>query len=398
MIVALTHSFSNPPAFGGSVRTFNILSQLSKYDATELIYPRSYFVKTKLLFENECYSSQFFGRAIRSGPIMSAVSSISTGDRTASVASSFAIFPLSYPLLLRRTLEKGFHNLRFLIFEHAYPYSVVRRRLAKKYSGQIIYDAHNVEYDHLVTDSAGFYRPVARSIFGIERQLCESSEAILVVSASDRLRLSQLYHLALNKIHVLPNGVDCEAIRPANSGDHTLTKRALDLANRPIVLFIGGAIKPNVDALYFIEDLASKLTGITFLIVGKVSMFSKNHKSNLVTMGEVSERRKNIALAAADVAINPVDQGTGTSLKMTEYLAAGLPIVTTPIGSRGMNLNKEAIISSREGFIECIKYIINNPQVGKEMGIAGRQLAMSFDWKNLVQSVWSEVLCKISMA
>jgi len=39
--------------------------------------------------------------------------------------------------------------------------------------------------------------------------------------------------------------------------------------------------------------------------------------------------------AAADIAVNPVAYGSGSSVKIAEYLAAGLPIVTTPVGARG---------------------------------------------------------------
>ena len=39
---------------------------------------------------------------------------------------------------------------------------------------------------------------------------------------------------------------------------------------------------------------------------------------------------------AADVAINPMQEGSGVNLKVLEYLATGLPTVTTPFGIRGL--------------------------------------------------------------
>ena len=41
------------------------------------------------------------------------------------------------------------------------------------------------------------------------------------------------------------------------------------------------------------------------------------------------------AFAAADIGVNPVRTGSGSNLKIAEYLAAGLPVVTTPVGMRG---------------------------------------------------------------
>jgi glycosyltransferase involved in cell wall biosynthesis len=39
----------------------------------------------------------------------------------------------------------------------------------------------------------------------------------------------------------------------------------------------------------------------------------------------------------ADVAINPIESGSGTNLKMLEYAAAGVPILPPPHGARGLS-------------------------------------------------------------
>jgi glycosyltransferase involved in cell wall biosynthesis len=39
--------------------------------------------------------------------------------------------------------------------------------------------------------------------------------------------------------------------------------------------------------------------------------------------------------AAADVALNPLSSGAGTNVKMSEFLAVRLPVVTTRLGARG---------------------------------------------------------------
>jgi hypothetical protein len=42
--------------------------------------------------------------------------------------------------------------------------------------------------------------------------------------------------------------------------------------------------------------------------------------------------------AAADIAFNGVFRGSGTNLKMAEFIAAKLPILTSTAGMRGYNL------------------------------------------------------------
>ena len=59
---------------------------------------------------------------------------------------------------------------------------------------------------------------------------------------------------------------------------------------------------------------------------------------NVVFTGQVIERVKRTLLAAADVALNPVLHGSGTNLKVIEYLASGVPVVSTAFGVRGLEV------------------------------------------------------------
>ena len=69
-----------------------------------------------------------------------------------------------------------------------------------------------------------------------------------------------------------------------------------------------------------------------------------------------------MALIAADIAINPILRGSGTNLKMLEYLAAGLPIITTQEDDRGLDLEHldSAIISEIDRFLFCIDKLFSD--------------------------------------
>ena len=56
---------------------------------------------------------------------------------------------------------------------------------------------------------------------------------------------------------------------------------------------------------------------------------------NVVLTGPVSEEAKEAILSLADVAWAPMKSGTGSSLKIPEYIAHGKMVVGTPIGFRG---------------------------------------------------------------
>lgn len=50
-------------------------------------------------------------------------------------------------------------------------------------------------------------------------------------------------------------------------------------------------------------------------------------------------------LARYDVAVSPVLEGSGTSVKLLDYLAAGVPVITTPMGIRGLSPSPEPYLT-----------------------------------------------------
>ena len=83
-------------------------------------------------------------------------------------------------------------------------------------------------------------------------------------------------------------------------------------------------------------------------------------------------------LANVDIAIVPILHGSGTRLKMFDYMAARLPIVTTQKGAEGINIEnrEQAIIVDGVGaeLINAIRFLIDNPEERKRIGASGRML------------------------
>src|SRR5262245_12940379 len=115
------------------------------------------------------------------------------------------------------------------------------------------------------------------------------------------------------------------------------------------ILFVGSGYKPNVEALDFIVmHLSRKMINYQFMIMGGVGdlyLNSINAKktavpNNVKLFGTVDTSLRDIIYKAADIAINPMFSGSGTNIKMFDYMAAGLPTITTLIGARGIdNIN-----------------------------------------------------------
>jgi glycosyltransferase involved in cell wall biosynthesis len=129
------------------------------------------------------------------------------------------------------------------------------------------------------------------------------------------------------------------------------------------------------------QELAPQLGGgVTLLLVGKAAPDSWHHTSGAVRrLGYVEDLSR--VLAASDVALNPVTFGSGSNLKLPEYLAAGLPVVTTPIGMRGFeHLSQWLTVAELSEFASAVR-------APKPVTEEARSKLTDWTWSNLGRSL-----------
>jgi glycosyltransferase involved in cell wall biosynthesis len=83
--------------------------------------------------------------------------------------------------------------------------------------------------------------------------------------------------------------------------------------------------------------------------------------------GILEEDEKWELYKVVDYAINPMFSGAGTNVKMFEYMAAGLPIISTPFGVRGINSAKICYFENEEEFFATIPLLAKNDQLQKDL-------------------------------
>ena len=143
---------------------------------------------------------------------------------------------------------------------------------------------------------------------------------------------------------------------------------------------------PNLEAMEFLIHLAEKLRHITFLMLGSGGLYFENklHPPNVLFLGVVDEETKDVVLGAADVALNPMSEGSGTNLKVLDYMAAGVPMISTSFGSRGLRVRhkREIIIAELDQFEDAIHEMQNEETHLKSERIlaARRHVEKNFDW------------------
>jgi FkbM family methyltransferase len=279
-----------------------------------------------------------------------------------------------------------------IIISHPWVYPLIKDLLNKD-TQTVIYDSHNVEgyLRFTLLDDGGFGTEIVRNVVKTELELCQFSDVIFACSFEDCKLFNMLYNIPFNKMKIVPNGVFTEKTYPVDDVEKKTIKQQLGLGDRKAAIFIGSNYSPNLEACNFIiKDLAPILPDITFIIAGGVGEgINKNISNglkNVIITGSLSEKEKLLYLTGSDIAINPMFSGSGTNIKMFDFMAAGLPIITTEIGARGITKNDYVgiVICNKSGFISSLQDFANNDEKSQRFGDANRELAeRNFSWEKI---------------
>ena len=328
----------DPPVGGGRLRLLGLYHQLS--NNLECRYLGSYDWQGEKYREHALSSSLYeinIPLSSKHHEAAAAVTTQTSGKNVIDIAfSKQGILSPEYINSAKKEIE----NADVVIFSHPWVYPLVKDFL--QVNQVIVYDSQNVE-SYLRSQLFDITNPIENKLLTQvaqdEYDLCCRSDLVLACSHEDMLRFNRIYDLSLSKTRVIPNGVFAYSI-PLNINKQ-MARDALGINNGLFVaIFIGSSYKPNTDAAnYIINELAPLMPDVHFIIVGGVGAAITSKMSNVQITGPIDENSKNLYLIAADIAINPMFSGSGTNIKMFEFMAAKLPVVTTSIGSRGIDTN-----------------------------------------------------------
>lgn len=188
--------------------------------------------------------------------------------------------------------------------------------------------------------------------------------------------------------------MNIQQIQYISSDEKIMQKRQCNLENIDTLLFVGSWHPPNLEALKFIiKNLLPKLDNTKLLLVGSIkdyylSEFGK-FPDTVLPFGVVDELEKYEIYKLADIAINPMFSGSGTNLKMLDYFSAGIPVVTTETGARGLLVENEmeTIICAPDNMVQSIKRLIGDKQLQNKIRKNARALAEStYSWDVIVDN------------
>jgi glycosyltransferase involved in cell wall biosynthesis len=295
----------------------------------------------------------------------------------------------------RAVLENSLAGSSLAIAAHPYMVTALRET---GYSGALVHESQNRE--HLLKSRMLPASPINDRLLGLvaeaERYSCRESRLVYACCEEDAAGLLEEYGGNPADMVVIPNGTDTERIRFMDAAERKRVRSRLGMDSRPLALFLASGHRPNIEAAEHIFRAAEKMPGVVFAFVGNIdgAFHSRALPGNVWMAGFVSDEERNVWLQAADVALNPMLYGGGTNLKLLDYFAAGLPVVSTPIGLRGTGaLHQEhALEAPIESLGEAVANAIGGGSAIEAMTRRARALVeANFDWGVLGARLHGEI-------
>jgi len=251
----------------------------------------------------------------------------------------------------------------------------------RKYSqARIFLRVHNVE--HLIWGRLSkqtknplrkiAYCYLAHSLKHFELSLFKKIDGYLPITEVDNNFFKAQFPNLSSK--VIPFAIDLS--------DYPYYERKID-ANRISLFHIGSMNwQPNIEGMnWFLENVWEKISRkhpqLYLVLAGKGNnVLFKNKNLNNVQVFDFVENAKKF-INAHDIMVVPLLSGSGMRIKIMEGLALGKPVITTPVGTEGIEVtDKENIFiaDTPEKMIEIIDFCTKNLQKCEEIGKHARKL------------------------
>ena len=250
----------------------------------------------------------------------------------------------------------------------------------------VVYDWHNIESEAMWRYSrhtksklrAVYANWTARKLGKLEDRLLRGASGHLV--CSEREREDLLRRVPQARIAVVENGVDTSYF----AGEASSERRR--------IVFVGSmSYHANIEAAVFFArevwpTIHQRFPQWTLTLVGSnpaPAVQALAGSGTVEVTGTVADVRPYYREAVA--AVVPLRIGGGTRLKILEAMAAGVPVVSTPLGAEGLTVapGSNILMAARpEQWLPHLEALAVNQQLCRALAEAGRELARTrYDWE-----------------
>ncbi|MBV4411291.1 glycosyltransferase family 4 protein [Enterobacteriaceae bacterium YMB-R22] len=236
----------------------------------------------------------------------------------------------------------------------------------------------------------------AREAFGVIESLVSDADTIIAVSRGVKGWL-ETFSGAQGKVRVVENGVD-----PARFSQRS------PAADGPLTLGFVGTLKPWHGLETLVEAfilLREKGYPVTLSIVGdgpqaavlRARLSQCGAAGSARFHGAVAPEQVPALLASMDIGIAPypqLDNFYFSPLKIYEYMAAGLPVITSRVGHLA-----ELVSDGETGLLvapqdpvalaQAVMTLADDPLLRQRLGLAGQARAQQHhSWEQVVKRIW----------
>ncbi len=387
-----------PPNTGGRLRSFHLVSELSRRHAVTLLTTHAPGDDPEVHAErlSRCWQIVSMPRAIPKRGSARFAFALLRSWLSALPVDLLKFRASAFARVVRRFLEQGGFDLCVADFLSATVNLPVQNRLP------LILFEHNVE--HLIwkrlCEVEG--RPWRRALLALEwRKLrrhearaCLGAASTFAVSDTDRALLSAAAPGAL--VRTIPTGVDTSYFAPGRSPE------------APGTLVFTGSMDwhPNEDAvLHFLHAVLPRIRRevpqASFSVVGRnptPRLLAAAAQAAVRVTGTVEDVRPYVAEAA--VFVVPLRIGGGTRHKIFEALAMGEAVVSTRVGAEGLPLVPGTHFIQEDDpdrFAREAVALLRDPDRRRSLGTAGRRLVEEhYSWAQAARRF--EALCEEAIA
>lgn len=280
---------------------------------------------------------------------------------------------------------------RLSLLQAEFPFYALPMMIARLVTGvRTSIMQHNIEYLRMA-GSSGLAGAAQRRVRWLESFLCRNVQDVIALSEVDRDHLLEM-GVAAERITIIPHGVDLGSY----DGRVRLDARAAHgIGREEQLLVFHGTLHygPNTEAVRILaEELLPRLErrgrSVKALVCGMGP--PRRYASDRLVFTDVVDDLAS-HLRAADIAVVPLLEGGGTRMKILEYMAARLPIVSTRKGAEGIPVEhgRELLLADDrdwDRFVDHVDYLLGDAAERRRLGEAARDFVQTLDWIEIARA------------
>jgi len=368
-----------PPTSGGELRYFNLYRNLSSHFDVTLLSPTFPYQSIQIIE----HSATFRECRVPKESVHESLNQQIEKDR---ISPEFSALVCA---LSSRYLNSYHHAYLHLypgadILIHECPFMLEYDLMFGLDNKLRIYNSYNYE-THLMRQMwQGKRAPrYIEYVEYLESRLVTGCDLCFCISEEERNAFVRDFAVDPGKLVLVPNGI--------NPADYPYNSKSEAGKDGVSALFVGSFHPPNLTAVQFIiDELADHCPNVTFVIAGECTRtIHSSDKKNVKVLGKVSDELKYELLAKTDIAINPMFAGGGTNIKVLEFLAAGMPLISTRTGTRGLDLipNVHFVAAGRNDFSRQLNALAQDIELQRRISQRGRQFVEeNYSWESIAFS------------